>query len=48
MALISGDAVSKGREELIQQVIGFGSLIPDLRWDVEDVLSDGNRVIVRS
>ena len=44
----SGETVSKGREEFIQQVIGFGKLIPDLRWDIKEVFADGDRVIVRS
>ena len=44
----SGEATSKSREEFIQQVIGFGKLIPDLRWDVKEVFSDRDRVIVRS
>ncbi len=38
----------KGREEFIAQVAGFGKLIPDLAWDIKEVLVDGNRVIVRS
>lgn len=44
----SGETVSKGRDEFIQQVIGFGKLIPDLRWDIKEVFSDGDRIIVRS
>lgn len=39
---------SKGREEFIQQVVGFGKLIPDLTWVIEDLWVDGDRVIVRS
>ncbi len=37
----------KGREEFIAQVGGFGKLIPDLTWEIKEVLVDGNRVIVR-
>lgn len=44
----SAETVSKGRDELIQQVIGFGKLIPDLAWDVREVLVAGSRVIVKS
>jgi len=44
----SGDDVWKGREELIQQVVGFGKLIPDLAWTIREVLVAGDRVIVRS
>lgn len=38
----------KGREAFVGQVTGFGKLIPDLRWDIKDVMVDGNRIIVRS
>lgn len=44
----SANAVSKGRDELIQQVIGFGKGIPDLAWIIDEVLVSGNRVVVRS
>lgn len=27
---------------------GFDKLIPDLKWDIKDVMVDGNRIIVRS
>lgn len=29
------------------QVGGFGKLIPDLGWEIKEVLVDGNRIIVR-
>ncbi|HNN92265.1 MAG TPA: ester cyclase [Pseudomonadota bacterium] len=43
-------ATSKGRQEFIQQVIGFGRLIPDLEWKIQEVLVDreSHRIIVRS
>jgi predicted ester cyclase len=44
----SGESTSKSREEFIQQVIGFGKLIPDLAWTIKEILSDGDKVIVRS
>jgi len=44
----SGEGVSKGRDEFIEQVVGFGKAIPDLTWAVKDVLADGDRIIVRS
>lgn len=44
----AGDKASKGRAEFIAQVIGFGKLIPDLRWDIKEVLRDGDKIIVRS
>jgi len=43
----SGEGVSKSREEFIQSVIGFGKGIPDLTWDIKEVLVAGDRVIVR-
>lgn len=44
----AGEGVSKSRDEFIQQVQGFGKLIPDLTWDIKEIFVDGNRVIVRS
>ena len=44
----AGEAASKSREEFIQQVIGFGKLIPDLAWHIKEVFVDGDRIIVRS
>lgn len=44
----AGETVSKSREEFIAQVIGFGKAIPDLAWEIKEVFSDGDRVIVRS
>jgi len=41
----SGMAESK--EEFVTQLKGFAKLIPNLNWAVEEVLQDGNRVIVR-
>lgn len=37
----------KSREKFIGQIGGFGQLIPDLNWNVEEMFQDGNRVIVR-
>lgn len=44
----AGEGVSKGRDEFIKQVMGFGKMIPDLKWDIKEVLADDNRIIVRS
>lgn len=38
----------KGRDGFVAQVGGFGKLIPDLKWDIKEVMVDGNRIIVRS
>lgn len=44
----AGESASKSRDEFIQQVIGFGKAIPDLSWQIKEVFSDGDRIIVRS
>lgn len=44
----ASETVSKGREEFIMQVQGFGKILPDLHWDIKEVLVAGNRIIVRS
>ena len=44
----SGETDFKGRDAFVGQVTGFGKLIPDLKWDIKEVLVDGNRIIVRS
>lgn len=44
----SSDTDFKGRDGFVAQVGGFGKLIPDLKWDIKDVLVDGNHIIVRS
>lgn len=43
-----GSVETKSKDELTQQVQFFWQLIPDLKWDVQEMLQDGNRVIVRS
>lgn len=44
----AGERSSKSREEFIGQVQGFGKQIPDLAWDIKEILVDGQRIIVRS
>lgn len=43
----SSDATSKGREEVVQQLTGFGKAVPDLAWKIDEVLVDGDRIVVR-
>lgn len=38
----------KSRDAFIGQVGGFGKLIPDLNWAVEEMIQEGDRVVVRS
>jgi len=42
--------ISKGRDEFIQRVTGFGKLIADLKWEVQEMywIEDDNKVVVRS
>lgn len=39
---------NKTRGKFIGQVGGFGKLIPDLKWAVEEMIQEGNKVVVRS
>lgn len=39
---------SKNRDGFTAQIGGFGKLIPNLNWAVEEMLQDGNRFVVRS
>jgi predicted ester cyclase len=39
---------TKSKAQLIGQVQGFWKLIPNLKWEVQEMLQDGNKVIVRS
>ena len=44
----AGPTTSKGRDEFVNQVIGFGRAIPDLDWAIQEVLVAGDRIVVRS
>lgn len=39
---------TKGKAQLIGQVQYFWKLVPDLKWEIQEMLQDGNKVIVRS
>ena len=41
-------AETKGKAVLIKQIQYFWKLIPDLRWEIQELLQDGDRVIARS
>ena len=41
-------AETKGKAALIGQVGFFWKLIPDLKWDIQEMLQDGHKVVVRS
>ncbi|MDD2925824.1 ester cyclase [Rhodoferax sp.] len=44
----ANDTDFKGREAFINQMVGLAKSVPDMRWEVRDMLVSGNRVIVRS
>ncbi|MEM8775881.1 MAG: ester cyclase [Pseudomonadota bacterium] len=35
-------------EGLVKSLKGFGAAIPDLNWEIQEILNDGDRYIVRS
>jgi steroid delta-isomerase-like uncharacterized protein len=39
---------SKSKAQLIGQIQFFWKMIPDLKWEVQEMLQDGNKVVVRS
>lgn len=41
-------AETKGKQQLTNQVQFFWKLIPDLKWDVQEMLQEGDKVVVRS
>lgn len=43
-----GSVDSKTKEQLIGQVGFFWKLIPDLKWEPQDIVVDGNKYVVRS
>lgn len=42
-----GNDVCGAREQVIAAIAGRHKAIPDLRWEIKDVLVSGNRVVVR-
>ena len=43
-----GSADTKNKAALTGQVQFFWQLIPDMKWDAQEMLQDDNRVVVRS
>ena len=39
---------NKTTEKFLGQVGGFGKLIPDLNWEVKEMIQEGNQIVVRS
>lgn len=44
----SREGVSKSRSEFTKQVAGFGKMMPDLKWEIREVLADNDKIVVRS
>ena len=43
-----GSVDSKNREQLTGQLGFFWKLIPDLKWEPQDMINEGNKYVVRS
>ncbi len=43
----SGEQTFKARADVLALFAGFGKLIPDLSWEIKEVLVAGDRVVVR-
>ena len=39
---------TKSKAQLIGQIQFFWKLVPDLKWEIQEMLQDGNKVVVRS
>ena len=46
--LSSGSVESKGKPQLTGQVEFFWKLIPDLKWEIQEIINEGNKFVVRS
>ncbi|CAN5365625.1 hypothetical protein BH11BAC2_BH11BAC2_21490 [soil metagenome] len=44
----SSSVESKGKSALIGQVEHFWKLIPDLKWEPQEMIQEGNKLVVRS
>ncbi len=43
-----GSVESKNKEQLTGQLGFFWKLIPDLKWEPQDIINEGNKYVVRS
>ncbi len=43
-----GSTDAKSKAQLIGQIQFFWQLIPDLKWEVQEMIEEGNQVVVRS
>jgi predicted ester cyclase len=44
----SGSVESKTKDQLIGQISFFWKLIPDLKWEPQEIINEGNKYVVRS
>ncbi|HMW33649.1 MAG TPA: ester cyclase [bacterium] len=43
-----GSVESKNKMQLIMQLVFFWKLIPDLKWEIQEIINEGNKYVVRS
>ncbi len=43
-----GSTEIKTKEQLIGQIQFFWKLVPDLKWEIQEMIQEGNQVVVRS
>ncbi|MBZ4201621.1 MAG: ester cyclase [Methylovulum sp.] len=43
-----GSVDTKGKAQLIGQMQFFWKLIPNMTWEIQELIQDGNRIVVRS
>lgn len=46
--LSKGSMDVKTKEQLIGQIGFFWQLVPDLKWEIQDMIQEGDQVVVRS
>ena len=39
---------SKSKAQLIGQIAGFWKLMPDMKWEIQEMIQEGNQVVVRT
>ena len=39
---------TKGKVQLMGQIVGFWKMMPDMKWEIKDMVQEGNQVVVRS
>ena len=44
----NGSVESKNKEQLTGQIESFWKLIPDLKWEPQEIINEGSRFVVRS